>query len=92
MKDQFQFWRFVFPEKGGEHPVVLISHPDICARGDVVNVLFCTTQRQSRPPKQYEVALDTADGMDWETLCNCTMIYAVKAAALFGKRGQVTFE
>ena len=50
MKDQFEVWRFVFPEKGGEHPVVLISHPDFCARAKVINVLFCTSQRQNRPP------------------------------------------
>ncbi len=36
MKDQFDVWRFNFPDKGGEHPVVLISHPDICARAAVV--------------------------------------------------------
>jgi hypothetical protein len=49
MKDQFEVWRFNFPMKG-EHPVVLISHPDDCARAEVINVLFCTSQRQSRKP------------------------------------------
>ena len=44
-------------EKGGEHPAVLISHPDICARSAVVNVLFCTNQRQSRRPYPNEVTL-----------------------------------
>ena len=68
MKGQFDVWRCNFPEKGGEHPAVLISHPDICARSAVVNVLFCTSQRQSRRPYPNEVTLDTADGMDWENL------------------------
>ena len=49
MMDQFEVWRMVFEDKGGEHPVVLISHPDICARAKVVNVLVCTSQCQSRP-------------------------------------------
>jgi len=49
MKDQFDVWRFRFPDKG-EHPVVIISHPDRCARSALVNVLFCTSQRQSRQP------------------------------------------
>jgi mRNA-degrading endonuclease toxin of MazEF toxin-antitoxin module len=49
MKDQFEVWRFKFPDKG-EHPVVIISHPDRCARTALVNVLFCTSQRQSRKP------------------------------------------
>lgn len=76
MKDQFEVWRYVFEDKGGEHPVVLVSHPDICARAKVVNVLFCTSQRQSRLPHPYEVALNGADGMDWETFCDCSTLYA----------------
>lgn len=92
MKDQFDVWRYRFPDKGGEHPVILISHPDICARAAVVNVLFCTSQRQNRRPHHYEVLLNGEDGMDWETFCDCTCLYAVKSAALFGKRGHVTLE
>ncbi len=88
MKTQFEVWRYNFPTKG-EHPVILISHPDRCARSDVVNVLYCTSQRQSRPPKPFEVLLDEADGMDWETFCDCSLMYAVPAAGLFNKRGQV---
>jgi mRNA-degrading endonuclease toxin of MazEF toxin-antitoxin module len=92
VKDQFDVWRFNFPERGGEHPVVLISHPDICARAAVVNVLFCTSQRQSRSPYPHEVMLNGADGMDWETFCDCSCLYAVKSADLFGERGRVTLE
>ena len=90
MKDQFEVWRFSFPDKG-EHPVVLISHPDFCARA-VVNVLFCTSQRQSRKPKPYEVMLNGADGMDWETFCDCSILYAVQSEMLFRKRGMVSLE
>ena len=90
MKRQFDVWRFDFPDKG-EHPVVLVSHPDLCARA-VVNVLFCTSQRQSRAAKPFEVMLNGADGMDWETFCDCSILYAVSSAGLFGKRGQVTLE
>lgn len=91
MKSQFEVWRFAFP-KQGEHPVVLISHPDRCARGEVLNVLYCTSQRQSRPPKPFEVVLDAADGMDWETLCDCSLMYSVPSAGLFGRRGRVTLD
>lgn len=92
MKDQFEVWRYVFPEKGGAHPVVLISHPDICAKAKVVNVLFCTSQRQSRRPYPSEVMLNGADGLDWETFCDCSVMYAVKSDLLFNKRGRVTLE
>ena len=68
MKDQFDVWRFPFP-KQGEHSVVLVSPPDRCARAEMVNVLYCTSQRQSRKAHPYEVMLNTADGFDWETFC-----------------------
>src|SRR5258706_15453680 len=90
MKDQFEVWRFDFPGKG-EHPAILISHPDFCARA-VVNVLFCTSQRQSRPPRPFEVMLNGEDGMDWETFCDCSILYAVPTSGLFGRRGEVTLE
>lgn len=92
MKDQFEVWRYPFPEKGGEHPAILISHPDICAHSAVVNVLFCTSQRQNRSPRHHEVMLDVEDGMDWVSFCDCSCLYAVKSADLFGQRGRVTLE
>lgn len=38
---QFEVWRFNFPNKG-EHPVVILSHTDLCAQS-VVNVLYGTS-------------------------------------------------
>src|SRR5687767_14470380 len=92
MKDQFEVWTYNFQHRGGEHPVVLISHPDICARAAVVNVLFCTSQRQGRRAHPHEVLLNGADGMDWETFCDCSCLYAVKSAELSRKRGRVSLE
>jgi hypothetical protein len=92
MKDQFEVWNFKFEHKGGDHPVVLISHPDICARQKYVNVLFCTSPRQSRRAYVNEVMLDKSDGMDWETLCDCSMMWAVESSKLFNKRGRVSLE
>ena len=91
MKDQFDVWRFDFPGKG-EHPVVLISHPDRCARGALVNVLYCTSQRQSRAPYPYEVLLNGMDGMDWETFCDCSILYTIPSAKFFDQRGRVSLE
>ncbi len=87
---QFEVWRFNFPGKG-EHPAIVISRSDLCARS-VVNILFCTSQRQSRAAKPFEVLLNGADGMDWETFCDCSVLWSVPTAGLFGKRGQVTLE
>ena len=91
MKKQFEVWRLVFGERG-EHPCVIISHPDIAARSKWINVLYCTSQRQSRPLKPYEVLLNGADGMDWETFVDCSSMWLVDADKLFGKRGQVSLE
>jgi mRNA-degrading endonuclease toxin of MazEF toxin-antitoxin module len=91
LKDQFEVWRYNFPGRG-EHPCVIISHPDIAARSEFVNILYCTSQRQSRTPKPIEVLLDTADGLDWGTFVNCSAMWLVESKDLFGKRGMVTLE
>ena len=89
MKDQFDVWTFDFPGKG-EHPCVLISHPSLAGRAKYVNVLFCTSQKQNRPPKPHEVLLNGADGLDWETFVDCSVIYLAESGTLLRKRGHVT--
>ena len=91
MKDQFDVLRFDFPGKGG-HPVVLISHPDRCERGALVNVLYCTSQRLGPAPYPYEVLLSGADGMDWVTFCDCLILYAIPSQKLLGRRRCVSLE
>jgi mRNA-degrading endonuclease toxin of MazEF toxin-antitoxin module len=89
MKDQFEVWDYNFPVRG-LHPVVLISHPDRCAHAKIVNVLFCTSQRQGRQPYSNEVMLDASDGLSWETFCDCSIMFTVESAALTNRRGVVT--
>ena len=91
MKDQFEVWDYPFPDKG-PHPCVLISHPDICARAKYVNVLFCTSQRQSRRPYPHEVMLDTVDGLSWESFCDCSILWVAESTKLANQRGQVSLE
>src|SRR5690242_9986844 len=88
---QFEVWEYNFPGKG-PHPVVLISHPDRCARAKHVNVLFCTSQRQSRKAYAFEVMLDSNDGLDWETFCDCSIMWVVESVLLVRHRGIVTLE
>lgn len=88
---QFDIWSFEFPGKG-VHPCVLISHPDRCASAAVVNILFCTSQQQSRPPYPFEVTLNGEDGMAWETFCNCSLLWSVERAKLHNQRGHVSLE
>ena len=79
---QWDIANFDFPAPVGEHPVVIISNPDRAARAKLVNVLYCTTQRQSRPPGVDEVLLNSADGLDWETYCRCDHIFGVEVVKL----------
>ena len=57
---------------------------------DRVNVLICSSQRANRPPMATEVVLDTADGLDWPTLCKCDLSYLVPKARLYQRRGAVS--
>jgi len=92
MKDQFQVRTCHFPDRGGDHPCVLISHPDLAAGSTRVNILFCTRQRQSRAPRPSEVVLERADGLDWQTFCDCSMMFVADSAKLFNRRGQAILE
>lgn len=55
-----------------------------------VCVLLCSTQRANRKPELHEVLLDEADGLDWETLCKCDVVYAAAKRDLVQRRGVVT--
>ena len=57
-----------------------------------VCVILCSTQRAARKPEVHEVILDEADGLDWETLCKCDVVYAVPKTELVKRRGSVTSE
>ena len=91
MKTQFEVWECDFEEQG-LHPAVLISHPDRCAGSKWLNVLYCTSQRQSRQPYPVEVVLDSEDGLDWETFCDCSVLWSVEVKRLKRHRGRVTLE
>jgi mRNA-degrading endonuclease toxin of MazEF toxin-antitoxin module len=75
---QWDIGTFDFPAPVGEHPVVIISNADRAGRSKIVNVLYCTSQKQNRPVGAEEVLLDAADGMDWETYCRCDHIFSVE--------------
>ncbi len=88
---QFEIWTYDFKHRGGNHPCVVLSRTDACGR-PFVNILFCTSQRQNRAIKLFEVALNGADGFDWETFCDCSILWSVETSGLFQKRGLVTLE
>ena len=87
--DIFSYTPPDFPEP---HPVVIISHPDRVARKPIVSIIACSSHRAGRPATADEVILDTADGLDWPTLCFCDVFYGVRKSELINQRGHVTEE
>jgi mRNA-degrading endonuclease toxin of MazEF toxin-antitoxin module len=76
----------------GDHPAVIISHPERAANKPTVEILLCSSQRAGRSAKANEVLLDSADGLTWETLCKCDLILAVDKGELHHPRGSVSQE
>ena len=49
-----------------------------------------SSQKASRPARENEVVLNGADGLDWETLVKCDLMYLVEKERLYRQRGTVT--
>lgn len=74
----------------GPHPAVILGTDERVRHKPTVNVLLCSTQRATRKPEPFEVILDASDGLNWETLCKCDLLYAAPAHAITHKRGEVS--
>ena len=74
------------------HPAVVLGTETRVANKPKVNVLFCSSQRATCKAVVIEIMLDAADGLDWETLCKCDLVFAAPKEQLTRKRGMVTFE
>jgi mRNA-degrading endonuclease toxin of MazEF toxin-antitoxin module len=87
----WEIWTWRFPD-AGEHPAVVLGTDERLRLKPRVSVILCSTQRAMRRPELHEVILDEADGLDWETLCKCDMVYAAAKSDLVKRRGSVTPE
>ena len=89
---QWDTYQWVFPH--GDHPCVVISPPARVANSacQTVNLLACSTQRAARPALAHEIILDQVDGMDWETLVRCDVIWLANKSELKRHRGSVSPE
>jgi mRNA-degrading endonuclease toxin of MazEF toxin-antitoxin module len=87
----WEIWTWKFPD-AGEHPAVVLGTEERVRLKPRVSVLLCSSQRTNREPEVHEVMLDQADGLDWETLCKCDVVYAVPKAELVKRRGTITLE
>ncbi len=87
----WEIWTYAFPG-AGEHPAVIFSHPLRVERKQVVEVLLCATLRGEARAAPHEVLLNSADGLDWKTLCRCDLVYSVPREHWRGRRGLVSLE
>ena len=76
----------------GDHPAVIVSAQQRANQKPVVEIVMCSSQRASRMPTAGEVVLDSADGLNWETLCKCDLILGVERELLHTQRGLVSME
>lgn len=88
----WEVYQWEFPH--GEHPAVIISPHDRCVNPDIetVNVVGCSSQRANHKPEAHEVMLDREDGLEWESLARCDVLYLARKRELIRKRGTVTYE
>jgi mRNA-degrading endonuclease toxin of MazEF toxin-antitoxin module len=87
----WEIWSYNFPG-AGPHPAVVLGTDDRVKTKPVVSVLICSSQRAKRKAMLHEVILDNADGLNWETLCKCDVVYAAQKSDLTQHRGLVTIE
>jgi mRNA-degrading endonuclease toxin of MazEF toxin-antitoxin module len=73
----------------GEHPAVILGSDERVQNKPMLNVLLCSSKQATREAKIHEVILDTADGLDWPTICKCDFVYSVPTKELSRPRGAV---
>lgn len=83
----FDIYTFDFPGVG-EHPAVILGTERRVGNKPQINILLCTSQRAARPALEHEVLLNGADGMDWETLCKCDLVYLAEKSLVKKKARQ----
>ena len=74
------------------HPAVVLSPPDILedSRHMRFNVLVGTKKPPAAKAKTSEVLLDDADGLDFTTVVNATLIFQARKTSVIRLAGRVT--
>ena len=89
-------WQIVFARENETdkvgHPAVILSGPDILndPRQLRFNVLVGTKRPPAAPVLAHQVLLDQADGLEFQTLINCAVVYVVRKNAIIRDAGVVS--
>lgn len=92
-----QRWDIIFVKADDNdttgHPAVVISPPDILEdpRQLRFNALVGTKKPPAAKAKSSEVQLDAADGLEFTTLINATLVYQVRKASVLRTSGRVAY-
>ena len=90
---QREIWKFPYPSDDRPHWFVVLSTSGWCENPNsaVINGLLCTTLRPAgRALKSHEVRLDSADGLDWDTVVKCAHIHELPKTRATDRRGPAT--
>jgi hypothetical protein len=74
------------------HPAVVLSSDDVMADGKQqrFNVVTGTKKQPGESARNHQVILDGADGLEFLTLVDCSLVYVAKKAAVLRSSGSVT--
>jgi len=73
------------------HPAVILSPEDILEddRRQKINVLIGTKRVPAAAIRSHQVLLNGADGLDFQTILDCSFVYVVRKAAILRPAGVV---
>ncbi len=89
-------WHIVFARENESdtvgHPAIILSGADIL--DDPRQLRFNAIMGTKRPPAAkilpHQVLLDAADGLDFQTLVNCSLVYVIRKQAIIRSAGVVS--
>ena len=88
-------WQIVFARESENdkvgHPAVILSGPDVLSdpRQLRCNALVGTKKLPASSALPHQVLLDQADGLEFQTLVNCAVVYVVRKNAILREAGVV---
>jgi hypothetical protein len=74
------------------HPAVVLSSDDtmVDSRQHRFNVVTGTKKQPGESARNHQVILDAADGLEFPTLVDCSLVYVARKASVLRSTGSVT--
>ena len=74
------------------HPAVILSPDDVLSdsRQQRINAVVGTKKQPAEAARGHHVVLNGADGLEFLTLVDCSLVYLVRKASVLRRAGSVT--